>query len=256
MSQFNQQFIKVIIDRYGLELDDYQTENIVMTWLQKYDSVWIVKAIVESLHRGRYKVKSVDSILSSWQRVGKPSYKFTPEFEREILQNLPSIPDVPENALPPTLSSPDPEFLLVQPTLLDIKDLNPEESAPFQHHNHSTPPIVRSKIEQRKPILEQEDNRNLVASQPRFLAIFQGVNFARSDNSKELITNQIISQPAKFQLFHTLKSIVDPNDRQSKESTDLNDPTEPINLVCSPLAEANLPSITDFKFPLGNASGE
>jgi hypothetical protein len=253
MSQFNQQFIKVIIDRYGLELDDDRAENIVVTWLQKYDSVWIVKAIVESLHRGRYKVKSVDSILSGWQRVGKPSYQFTPEFEREILQNLSENPDPPQEALPPKLSSPTPEFPVTQLMAIDTKDLNPEESTPFQHHNHATP-IVQSAISQREPIVVKEDRRNSVTTQPRFLAIFQGGNFASSNDHREIITAGIISQPAKFQLFRTLQSIVDPNDSQSRKTID---PTEPSNLICSQLAtEEHLPSITDFEFSLGNASAE
>ena len=101
MSQFNQQFITLIIDRYGLELDDERQGDIVATWIGQYDRALIVKAIVESLHRGRYKIKSVDSILSGWQRTGKLSYNFTPEFEREILQDLPTISELAEAQPPP-----------------------------------------------------------------------------------------------------------------------------------------------------------
>ena len=107
MSQFNQQFITLIIDRYGLELDDEQIDSVVATWIGQYDRGWVVKAIVESLHRGRYKIKSVDSILSGWQRSGKPTYNFPPEFEREILQDLPTTSDSAAAQSPPTLSQLD-----------------------------------------------------------------------------------------------------------------------------------------------------
>jgi hypothetical protein len=135
MNQFNQQFITAIIDRYGLEPDDYQIDNIVVIWLKTYDRAWIVKAIVESLHRGRYKIKSVDSILSVWQRAGKPAYNFPPEFEREILQNLPTISDLAATQAPPAL----PQLDDVEPAIrfpgLSSDQLNPEESAPFPHHD-------------------------------------------------------------------------------------------------------------------------
>jgi hypothetical protein len=226
MSQFNHNFITAMIDRYGLELDDYRIDNLVVTWLGKYDSTWIIKAIVESLHRGRYKVKSVDSILSGWQRVGKPSYKFSAEFEREILQKLPPIPDPPEEPVPQILSSPEPEFS-APPVVRNIEDLNPEESAPFQHHNHSTP-TVHHPIEHREPIVERKD-RNLANSQPRFLAIFQGKTILSEDNNDEVKTTPIICQPAQRQLFNTLKAIVSPNDRKAKESPD------PTNLDGEPI---------------------
>jgi len=93
MSQFHKNFIIRVIDLYGLELDDdsrserlrQRVDTSIDTWLQTYDPTWIVKAIVESLYRGRYKIKSIDNILKDWQRLGKPRYNFTPEYERGIL---------------------------------------------------------------------------------------------------------------------------------------------------------------------------
>jgi hypothetical protein len=147
MSQFQQNFITIVIDRYGLELDGHQVDTIIVTWLQKYDSAWIVKAIVESLYRGRYKIVSVDNILKDWQRLGKPRYNFTPEYEREILQNLPAITDLPTTSVQPTLSppadKPDPTFPEIQPAVHSSKNLNPEESAPFQHHDCRSRSTVR-----------------------------------------------------------------------------------------------------------------
>jgi hypothetical protein len=229
MSQFNQNFITAIIDRYGLELDEYRVDNIVVTWLQKYDNAWIIKAIVESLHRGRYKVKSVDSILSGWKRIGKPCYKFTAEFEREILQNLPPIPETPEQKLLAALPLPNPHFTILPPSVLNSADLNPEESAPFQHHHSIT--AVNLSIEQREPILEEETQDNLVPPKPRLLVVLERENLANGSNNDEVRQNHLICQPAQFQLFRTLKAIVDPNHPQATESTESTELTESTNLV-------------------------
>jgi hypothetical protein len=253
MSQFNHNLITTIIDRYGLEFDDYQVEQIVATWLQKYDSAWIIKAIVESLHRGRYKVVSVDSILSGWQRAGKPSCKFTAEFEREILQNLPIKPD----PMPPELPSivepinpeetelaviplvePLPQSLIVQPTVLDRKYLNPEESAPFQHHSHSIS-AAQSTCRPAEVAPAQRDHTNS--------SISQSPSSASSDTKGEESINRIAPQPAKFQLFNTLKSIVDPNYQPLVHLPPLDIPQI--------YPEVTLPQIVRLNLPLSNVSG-
>jgi hypothetical protein len=247
MSQFNQNFITVIIDRYGLEPDEYRVDSIVLSWLQKYDSTWIVKAIVESLYRGRYKVKSVDSILSDWQRVGKPSYKFTPEFEREILQNLPAITDLPKDPVAPILSTPDAQFPIVQQIPLNSEDLNPEESAPFQHHNYSIPTPMPPSI-QREPISGRQDHLNLDIHQSPSIVIIEREEDATSNQQDEVKIDRIMHQPAKFQLFWTLKSIVQPNNPQTAASASLDADPE--------YADVNLATIANFQFPLESASGE
>ncbi len=253
MSQFNHNLITTIIDRYGLEFDDYQVDQLVATWLQKYDSAWIIKAIVESLHRGRYKVISVDSILSGWQRAGKPSCKFTAEFEREILQNLQIESDPTPSAQPSieepidseetelaarVLVEPIPRNTTVQPTVLDRKYLNPEESAPFQHHRHSIS-SAQSTYRQVEPVEVQRDYRNSLIS--------QSPSLASSDAKGEESINRIAPQPAKFQLFNTLKSIVDPNYQPLVHLPPLDIPQI--------YPEVTLPQIARFNLPLGNVSG-
>jgi hypothetical protein len=155
MSHFQQDFIKVVIEIYGLELDDREIDDVLSAWMRQYDSAWIVKAIVESLYRGRYKIVCVESILSNWQRLGNPRYQFTPEYEREILAQIPEIannervnknPIVAPLATDSLVESPLP--MSIEPESApqaktdsqagnrlkrtDCESLNPEESAPFQ----------------------------------------------------------------------------------------------------------------------------
>lgn len=243
MSQFNQQFITLIIDRYRLELEEDCLDSIVATWIGQYDRTWIVKAIVESLHRGRYKIKSVDSILSGWQRTGKPSYNFPPEFEREILQDLPVLSDPAETQAPSTLLQlDDPDPAIQFPTLTSDR-LNPEESAPFPHHDRATPILQLPRVEEGKIFTRSdiagvrhsgafahtdrrltptaEDNR---LSSPTSLAL---TGFNGEDDVK---LNHINSHP-KFQLFHTLRAIVTPNNLHATELSDLEPPSYSTDLA-------------------------
>jgi hypothetical protein len=255
MSHFNQTFITLIIDRYSLELGDCPIDSIVVTWLQKYDRDWIVKAIVESIHRGRYKVKSVDSILIGWHRLGKPAYKFTAEFEREILQNLPVIPPPNEDPASQIAPSPEPELPADPPILLNLNsdDLNPEESAPFQHHNHSISKILAHHI-QAEAIVGKRVNNGSVTFCSTSLTSLQHrscFDLAGGDPSvdlTEVTTNQLVAQPAKFQLFRTLKAIVEPKNNQIAGTSTMD--------AAPSSTEDHLPRIANFEFSLGNASGE
>jgi hypothetical protein len=91
MIQSTQNTISALIAHYGLELEDIQVDSVVRPWLDRYEPTWIIKAIVESLYRGRYKVTSVDRILQDWERIGQPRYWFSAEYERGILARLPEI---------------------------------------------------------------------------------------------------------------------------------------------------------------------
>jgi hypothetical protein len=253
MSHFNQTFITLIIDRYNLELDDDSIDSIVVRWLQKYDRDWIIKAIVECIHGGRYKVKSVDSILINWQRLGKPVYRFTVEFERGILEGLPVIPQPNEDLATPILSSSEPELPVTPRILFNSDDLNPEESAPFQHHNHSIPKIPTHHI-QPEPIIGDRGNNSCATFRSTLLTSLQQhshLDLAAVDtslNPTEITTNRIVSQPAKFQLFQTLKAIVEPKNHQTPNANNLNSsPSYP---------EDHLPSVANFELSLGNASGD
>jgi hypothetical protein len=219
MSQFNQQFITLIIDRYGLELDDEHIESIVATWIGQYDRTWIVKAIVESVHRGRYKIKSVDSILSGWQRSGKPSYNFPPEFEREMLQDLPTITDLAEAQAPPTLSQLDDPDPVIQFPGLSSDQLNPEEAAPFPHHDRSTPPLQPPATE-RNQTFPRTDIVSGVYLQDNCTELPSVASFKGEDSVKPSHNNS----HSKFDLFHTLRAIITPNNLPSTKFDDDLDP--------------------------------
>jgi hypothetical protein len=224
-----------------------------------------IPSILESLYRGRYKIKSVDNILRDWQRLGKPCHKFTPEFEREILQNLPAIIDLAANPLLPTGSSPvvspeseqedrsDPQFPIIQPAVHDSKNLNPEESAPFQHHNHvisaARSPNTQVEIVQRLEVPNLETYHPIgnshVNQSTLFGSILQGRNSSKEKENSNVIANRLISPPAKFHLFNTLKAIVDPKNQQKAEVA---------NSVGLPSIEnQNHHRMAKFKLPLENS---
>lgn len=238
MSHLHHNSIATVIDIYGLELEDYQVDSIIDTWLQTYDDSWIVKAIVESLYRGRYKIKSVDNILKDWQRLGKPRYNFTPEYEREILQNLPALIDRFPTSTPPTADSDlDLETapnLVTPPSGSISHHLNPEESAPFHYHDLSIPPArstnsalgVIVTVEDRQVADEdsietsQADKQASFIYVPTSVAILQGQVYISNEPQNNVSLEQTTTSPVKLQLFHTLKAIVDPNNNHHQAEVD------------------------------------
>jgi hypothetical protein len=272
MSQFNQNYIIRLIDLYGLELDDHQVDTPIVTWLQHYDPAWIVKAIVESLYRGRYKIKSVDRILKDWQRLGKPLHSFTPDYEREILQNLPDPAQLAAMPIPPTPSLPivsdasleQPHsthpFFTAQSPIDDCENLNPEESIPFGRHFHSHPArqdtysggdsAIATNLEylSATETTEPESDR-LAGALPEAGDHLQ----QQSDPNRELQVDapvhRINSQPVKHHLFATLKAIVDPNHQQGTGTN---------NSVSLPLfvVNPNAHQIKQFKLPIENLNEE
>lgn len=74
-----------LIVRYGFDLGGQQAAALVRLWGSKYDRTWLLPATIESLHRGRYKVASIEQVLQSWQRQNKMTPRFTAEFAEMIL---------------------------------------------------------------------------------------------------------------------------------------------------------------------------
>jgi hypothetical protein len=243
MNDFQQHLIKIAIEIYGLELDPDRVDTILATWLKQYDPNWILKAIVESLYRGRYKIVSVENILKDWQRLGNPRYQFTPEYEREILEKIPQLPtpevsstssshvpvasvDVPAASSVPSesdrtlgwLASQVPQ--IPQAPKIGSKDLNPEESAPFQSHHHSLSSsysnIPVSSSEESESNSEPTIGEDASAEHPqpaRSIPTLDPISrrgrfLNRQDRSKP---ERIVTAPVSRKLFNTLKAIVDPN---------------------------------------------
>ncbi|WP_295619819.1 hypothetical protein [Chamaesiphon sp. GL140_3_metabinner_50] len=241
MSHFQQDFIKAVIEIYGLELDDREIDDVLSAWMRQYDSTWIIKAIVESLYRGRYKIVCVESILSNWQRLGNPRYQFTPEYEREILAQIPiaNHERVNENpivappatdSLAPLPESIDPES--TPPAKIDDRagnrpkrtncDLNPEESAPFQ-----SPHLPRSICYFTNPVDSSDRSANLALTQPldvseqflvdEYLASMSLQSAQQIQQQDDSDRDRHSSKPVNRKLFNTLKTIVDPNSQYKLE---------------------------------------
>jgi hypothetical protein len=134
---------------------------------------------------------------------------------------------------------------VIQLAALNTKDLNPEESAPFQQHNHSILPaqsiniqngVIQTSTVQTAAYIHpicnlSKDDGNLYSRLPQFPAI-------GNCQSKQKV-DRIIAQPAKFQLFKRLKAIIEPNNQQPKEVENI-----------------SFSQIVEFKLPLDNVSGE
>jgi hypothetical protein len=237
MSHSQSNLIAVIINIYGLALDEQQVEAILATWSQKYDSAWILKAIVESLYRGRYKLVSVDNILKDWQRIGKPRYNFTPEYEREILQKIPKADESDEltgcgtgllaggdaSGAVGSISSTNSasvgteSYYVFMPVdrevALTSQNLNPEESAPF-HYHHDSVAVAQDPTPQSAPSSDavarvSTDLHYTSRSMPSSLGILPGKS-QTDDRRHQREPERQTARPAKRRLFHTLKAIVDP----------------------------------------------
>jgi hypothetical protein len=255
MSDFQQDFIKTVIEIYGLELDGRPIDDVLLAWLRQYNSTWILKAIVESLYRGRYKIVCVENILSNWQRLGTPRYQFTSDYEREILAQMPGIANRntvhgdPIATVPTTdsLAEPlprriDPESTDSQARIdpanrhrskqLDCESLNPEESAPFQSPYPPRPPVRHRTnpvdpgdksvdavlVQHPNPINKPLLGKNLAAvSLPSAQEIQHRDNLHR-DRHNKIKQDRNSSKPLNRKLFNTLKAIVDPNNQHRLEN--------------------------------------
>ena len=78
--------VAALIDRYGFDLGGYPIGQLIDYWLQLYPAPWLRLATIEALYQGRYKVVSIDQILSLWGRRNRPVYHFNREFEQIIFQ--------------------------------------------------------------------------------------------------------------------------------------------------------------------------
>ena len=88
-----------LMNSYGLDLHGHTIPEVISQLLNKYDAKWVRLATIEALYLGRYKVVSVEQILSVWLRLGNPNPHFSHEFERLICRKLPrNSTELPENA--------------------------------------------------------------------------------------------------------------------------------------------------------------
>jgi hypothetical protein len=145
MIQSTQNTISALIAHYGLELEDVQVDSVVRPWLDRYEPTWIIKAIVESLYRGRYKVTSVDRILQDWERIGQPRYWFSAEYERGILARLPEILAMGFPGVSSIDRSSRQNLGMSPPIFINADDLNP--SKPTLDEDSSSGSLLPEKVE-------------------------------------------------------------------------------------------------------------
>jgi hypothetical protein len=184
MIQSPQNTIAALIAHYGLELEGIQVDTIVKPWLDRYEPLWIVKAIVESLYRGRYKVNSVDRILKGWERVGEARYTFSIEYERSILEKIPETVAMGVPGMASAIGRSNRQNLGMSPPIfISADDLNPERIPSSQDLE-----MVNSSDLDLPPVTEPDSPPDPIDT-----------------------PTPIPTLPATSQLLKTLTSIVEPN---------------------------------------------
>lgn len=83
---------RAVLDAFGFEFTPERLGIALADWEVEFGRDWLLLAIVESLHQGRYKLASVGQILRCWQRRGGPRLGFDREFQRFVLKEYPSPP--------------------------------------------------------------------------------------------------------------------------------------------------------------------
>lgn len=82
-------YVPALLIYYSFDLCGYQVQECVYRWLDRFKGDWLRLAIVEALYQGRYKMISIEQILSLWQRRGQPICHFNHEFEQIVCSKLP-----------------------------------------------------------------------------------------------------------------------------------------------------------------------
>jgi hypothetical protein len=84
MNLANENGVVALMVRYGFDLGGQSAVAVVRSWSCKYDPSFLLLAVIESLHLGRYKAVSVEQVLNSWQRRGQAIPHFSPEFAKMV----------------------------------------------------------------------------------------------------------------------------------------------------------------------------
>jgi hypothetical protein len=77
-----------LLTHYSFDLQGQGLERVVHKWLAAYPNRWVMAAVVEALYQGRYKVDSVNRILSAWQARGQPLPHFDHDFADIVCKKL------------------------------------------------------------------------------------------------------------------------------------------------------------------------
>lgn len=77
-----------LLEYYSFDLEKQAISQVVEDLVENYPTKWVIAAIIESIHQGRYKIVSVNNILLKWQLNGRPQHHFDVEFADLICSNL------------------------------------------------------------------------------------------------------------------------------------------------------------------------
>lgn len=103
-----------ILRSYGFEMDESRQDVVLADWEQQFGREWMLLALLEALHQGRYKLMSIGQILRCWERRGQPRLSFDREFQRMVLAEdwqpiVTPVSDAPHaEALPTLVTEPQP----------------------------------------------------------------------------------------------------------------------------------------------------
>lgn len=188
-----------LIESYAFDLGKYTTETLIEEWLNIYSSTWIRLATIEALYLGRYKIISIEQILSVWLRLENPNTHFTHEFERLICRKLPRhlvdlanfssvVRDEAEEIQSPTLSNLEPKVTYKS-----------QESA-------SSSPSIASVAKS----VESKSKMDLIAA----LRVPYQADWSRF-TSEQTSIHQFIPLPDVSSFFNKLKAFAQPTQSQS-----------------------------------------
>ncbi len=83
-SSLEAQEVESLLLQYFEITDEIEARRQAQAWMQIFPHSWVRLATLEALYQGRYKVRSVEQILSLWQRRGQPACRYTPDFARLV----------------------------------------------------------------------------------------------------------------------------------------------------------------------------
>ena len=190
-----------LMNSYGLDLHGYTIKEVISQLLNKYDANWIRLATIEALYLGRYKVVSVEQILSVWLRLGNPNPHFSHEFERLICRKLPrNSTELPENA---SVTSSLEEKILEE----KIAALGKNKAITSK----SSPSKAKTKIDNHRESKQENittSTSKSVKSTPSNQEIVQPKNRSRL-NSQQPTINEFTPLPDASGFYNKLKSLAE-----------------------------------------------
>jgi hypothetical protein len=126
-----------LLSHYGFELRGYTAQELVNLWLEHYQANWLRLGVIEALYQGRYKAISVEQILAVWARRGKPTYRFTHEFERLISRKFPKSWTTPQESNSTELN----QELSLSSLTTSVQEISTGEKLPDLTSQEEAPPV-------------------------------------------------------------------------------------------------------------------